>query len=105
MPGRTIGRMAAAAVLALTLLPNSGLAQPVPTTRPTQQELASTTAAGKDWITFGGAVNNQRYSTLNSINASNVGNLKGAWMTRLNSGRGAKYRFEPDPLVIDGIMY
>jgi quinohemoprotein ethanol dehydrogenase len=26
-------------------------------------------------------------------------------MTRLGSGRGAKYKFEADPLVIDGVMY
>ncbi|HEV7666135.1 MAG TPA: PQQ-binding-like beta-propeller repeat protein, partial [Chloroflexota bacterium] len=99
------GRIAAAVALGLTLLPSSGFAQAVPTTRPTQQELASTTAGGKDWITFGGALNNQRYSTLNQVTAANVQTLKGAWMTRLGSGRGAKYRFEPDPLVIDGVMY
>ena len=26
-------------------------------------------------------------------------------MTRLGSGRGSKYRFEADPLVVDGVMY
>ena len=26
-------------------------------------------------------------------------------MTRLGSGKGSKYRFEPDPIVIDGVMY
>jgi len=34
-----------------------------------------------------------------------VANLKGAWMTRLGSGRGTKYYFEADPIVIDGTMY
>jgi len=101
----SIGRIAAAAVMALTLLPATGFAQAVPTTRPTQAELASTKAGGADWITFGGAVSNGRYSTLNQINTSNVGQLKGAWLTRLGSGLGAKYRHEADPLVIDGVMY
>src|SRR5688500_12653085 len=67
--------------------------------RPTGQELTTTTMGGKDWITYGGAMNNQRYSSLNQINTSNVSQLKGAWLSRLGSGRGTKYRFEADPLV------
>jgi alcohol dehydrogenase (cytochrome c) len=72
---------------------------------PTNDELKSTQSGGKDWITYGGALANQRYSSLDQINAGNVGSLKGAWMTRLGSGRGSKYRFEADPIVIDGVMY
>jgi quinohemoprotein ethanol dehydrogenase len=72
---------------------------------PTDDELAKTKVAGKDWITYGGAFTNARYSTLDQVNASNVQGLKGAWLTRLNSGRGSKYIFEADPLVVDGIMY
>ena len=61
---------------------------------------------GKDWITNGGDLTNQRYSTLKQIDVSNVKNLKGAWMTRLKgSGIGGKYSFEATPLVKDGIMY
>jgi len=102
------GRIFASVVLALTLWPSSSLAQtaPAPSFRsPTQQELSGTKAGGKDWITFGGAINNERYSTLNQITSANVGSLKGSWMTRLGSGKGAKYRFEADPLVVDGVMY
>src|SRR5205085_4226299 len=73
--------------------------------RPTVQELTNTTMGGKDWITYGGALNNERYSSLDQINTSNVTQLKGAWMTRLHSGRGSKYKFEADPLVLDGVMY
>ena len=62
--------------------------------------------AGKDWVTNGGALTNQRYSTLNQINTGNVKLLKGAWMTRLKgSGFGGKYSGEATPLVKDGIMY
>src|SRR2546428_769016 len=62
--------------------------------------------AGKDWVTNGGNLTNQRYSTLNQINTSNVKQLKGAWMTRLKgSGAAGKYSFEASPLVKDGIMY
>ena len=61
---------------------------------------------GKDWVTNGGNMTNQRYSTLKQIDTSNVKQLKGAWMTRLKgSGFGGKYSFEATPLVKDGIMY
>jgi alcohol dehydrogenase (cytochrome c) len=60
----------------------------------------------KDWVTNGGNLTNQRYSTLTQINTTNVKQLKGAWMTRLKgSGLGGKYSFEASPLVKDGIMY
>lgn len=62
--------------------------------------------AGKDWVTNGGNLTNQRYSTLKQIDTTNVKQLKGAWMTRLKgSGLGGKYSFEASPLVKDGIMY
>jgi quinohemoprotein ethanol dehydrogenase len=60
----------------------------------------------KDWLTNGGDLTNQRYSTLKQINTSNVKQIKGAWMTRLKgSGLGGKYSFEATPLVKDGVMY
>jgi len=62
--------------------------------------------AGKDWVTNGGGLTNQRYSTLKQINTDNVKQLKGAWMTRLKgSGMGGKYSAEATPLVKDGLMY
>ena len=61
---------------------------------------------GKDWVTNGGNLTNQRYSTLKQIDTANVTQLKGAWMTRLKgSGFGGKYSLEASPLVKDGIMY
>src|SRR5439155_21991928 len=61
---------------------------------------------GKDWVTNGGNLTNQRYSTLKQIDTSNVRQLKGAWMTRfIGSGLAAKYSFEASPLVKDGVMY
>src|SRR5436190_20242789 len=62
--------------------------------------------AGKDWVTNGGNLTNQRYSTLKQIDTTNVKQLKGAWMTRLKgSGLGGKYSLEASPLVKDGLMY
>ncbi len=59
---------------------------------------------GKDWVTNGGNLTNERYSTLKQIDTSNVKQLKGAWMTRLmGSGMGGKYSAEATPLVKDGM--
>jgi quinohemoprotein ethanol dehydrogenase len=104
-------RLAAMVVAAVLLLPTSSFAQTStggssPSFRaPTDQELTQTKSGGANWITYGGALSNQRYSTLDQINTGNVGTLRGAWLTRLGSARGSKYIFEADPLVIDGVMY
>ena len=44
------------------------------------------TNPGVDWITNGGAVNNQRYSTLNQITTANAAGLTQVWHVHLNSG-------------------
>src|SRR5262245_17352399 len=60
----------------------------------------------KDWVTNGGNLTNQRYSTLKQIDTTNVRQLKGAWRTRLSrSGYGSRYSAEASPLVKDGVMY
>src|SRR5436190_23450633 len=61
---------------------------------------------GRDWITNGGSVKNQRYSSLDEIGTSNVGKLKLAWKTHLDgSGKAKQYSQEATPLVYDGVMY
>ena len=63
------------------------------------------TGAGSDWSTNGGTMSNQRYSTLDDIDTSNVSQLKGVWRTHLNgSGVAAKYSGESQPIVQDGVM-
>ena len=48
--------------------------------------------AGSDWSTNGGTMSNQRYSTLDEIDTSNVAQLKGVWRTHLTApGVAAKY--------------
>jgi len=60
----------------------------------------------RDWVTNGGNLTNQRYSTLKQIDTTNVKQLSGTWMTRLKrSGFGTRYSAEATPLVKDGIMY
>jgi len=99
--------LAAIAIVAILIFPATlAEAQTGPTFRsPTADELAKTRAGNNNWLTYGGSIFNQRYSSLDQVNTTNVANLKGAWMTRLGSGRGTKYYFEADPIVIDGTMY
>ncbi len=54
-----------------------------------------------NWAYPRGQYNNQGYSELNQINASNVKNLKLAWTFSTGVNRG----HEGAPLVIDGVMY
>jgi PQQ-dependent dehydrogenase (methanol/ethanol family) len=61
--------------------------------------------AGDDWITNGGSVMNQRYSTLDDIDKSNVGKLKLAWKVHLKSGHTRAYSQEATPVVYKGVMY
>jgi quinohemoprotein ethanol dehydrogenase len=62
-------------------------------------------AAGAEWPLVGGDWGNTRYSTLSQINTSNVKTLKGAWMTRLNSGFGPPFSQQATPVIKDGVMY
>jgi quinohemoprotein ethanol dehydrogenase len=67
-------------------------------------DLAAT--AGDDWMTNGGSLWNQRYSSLDQINDSNVSQLKGVWLTHLRkSGIAAKYSGESQPLEYHGVIY
>ena len=67
---------------------------------------SETAGAGSDWSTNGGTMTNQRYSTLDEIDTSNVAQLKGVWRTHLNgSGVAAKYSGESQPIVQDGVIY
>src|SRR3954463_6986139 len=55
----------------------------------TSADLAAT--PGADWITNGGNLFNQRFSSLNQINSGNASGLKEAWHIHLNgSGVAAK---------------
>src|SRR5260370_38531952 len=61
---------------------------------------------GKDWVTNGGNLTNQRNSTVKQIDTTNVKRLKGAWMTRLKgSGLCGKSWFEAMRLINGGIRY
>jgi len=57
------------------------------------------------WLTNGGTLLNQRYSPLDEIDTSNVKELKGFWMSDLQSGTAAKYSAEAQPIYYNGMLY
>ena len=67
------------------------------------KELAA--APNENWTTNGGNLSNQRFSTLDEIDTSNIKGLKGKWVTHLGSGKEFKYSGEATPVVYNGIMY
>src|SRR5262249_40204219 len=73
--------------------------------RPSQQDLQQAKSGSADWLTYGGALNNEGYSTLAQINNTNINARKGARVTRLACPPGGGYIPAADPLVVDGVMY
>ncbi len=59
----------------------------------------------ENWVTNGGDLSNQRFSTLDEIDTSNIKDLKGKWVTHLGSGKEFKYSGEATPVVYNGVMY
>src|SRR4051812_29832984 len=56
---------------------------------------------GKDWPIYGGSYNNQRYSSLKEITASNAKNLQAKWTYHVEGLQG----LESVPVVANGVMY
>ena len=54
-----------------------------------------------NWLAHGRAWSEQRYSPLDEINESNVGELGLAWYFDLDTARGQ----QATPIVVDGVMY
>ena len=55
----------------------------------------------QNWLTYGGAYNGQRYSSLSQVDAGNVKDLQLQWAFQARSTE----KFEATPLVVDGVMY
>lgn len=70
-------------------------------TEVTDEMLGAAGTDGKNWVTYGGAYNNQRFSPLTAINRENVVNLVPRWIYQT----GVIGAFENTPLVLDGVMY
>jgi quinohemoprotein ethanol dehydrogenase len=62
--------------------------------------------AGDNWITNGGGVSNDRFSTLDEINTENVSQLKGDWMTKIGkNATAAKFSAEGQAIEYEGTIY
>ncbi|WP_407672598.1 PQQ-dependent dehydrogenase, methanol/ethanol family [Novosphingobium organovorum] len=59
------------------------------------------TGDNSEWLSYGRTYDEQRYSPLDAINRTNVGELGLAWSSDLDTARGQ----ESTPLVIDGVIY
>lgn len=63
----------------------------------------------QNWLTYYGAYDGQRYSTLDQVNTSNVSKLKPAWVFQNGviglQAAPATYAFEAAPIVVDGVMF
>src|SRR5438132_6127013 len=55
----------------------------------------------RNWLTYGGTYESQRYSLLSQVTPANVGNLVQKWVLQ-DQVFGA---WQSSPLVVDGIMY
>ncbi len=61
---------------------------------------------GEEWITYNLGWSEQRYSTLNQINSSNVNRLGLAWSADIPAAPGnPQNRQEGTPLVFNGVLY
>lgn len=59
-----------------------------------------------NWVTNGGNIFNQRYSTLDQINRDNIQDVKAVWRVSLNgSGMDPGYSAQAQALVHDGVIY
>jgi alcohol dehydrogenase (cytochrome c) len=60
----------------------------------------------QNWLTYSGAYNGQRHSTLATITPANVKNLRLEWVLQ-ETAAPAEFtqKYEATPLVVDGVMY
>src|SRR6185503_19472093 len=66
-----------------------------------QRLLAASDQTDTDWIMFGQDYRNQRFSSLSTIDRSNIAHLQPAWIFQ----SGIVGSHQTHPLVVDGVMY
>src|SRR6185436_19009551 len=55
----------------------------------------------KDWLTYGGAYNSQRFSQLKQVTAANASRLQTKWVHHVDGAEEG----EVTPIVANGVMY
>jgi alcohol dehydrogenase (cytochrome c) len=85
-----------------------GTAPPV-VQRVTGDRIRGARTEPQNWLTYYGAYDGQRFSTLDQITTANVKNLRPAWNFQFGvTGiipSPVTYSFEAAPIVVDGVMY
>ena len=86
----------------------TGTAPPV-TQGVTYERILDARSEPENWLTYYGAYDGQRYSTLDQIDTENVQRLKLAWVFSfapqgLHAGQST-YAFENAPIIVDGVMF
>src|SRR3712207_3524807 len=75
----------------------------------TYERILNARSEPQNWLTYYGAYDGQRYSSLDQINVENVKNLRPAWTFQYGIiglvATPATYSFEAAPIVVDGVMY
>jgi alcohol dehydrogenase (cytochrome c) len=75
----------------------------------TGERIADARSEPQNWLTYYGAYDGQRFSSLDQINAANVNNLKPAWVFQAGVigliANPATYSLEAAPIVVDGVMF
>src|ERR1700755_1062752 len=54
-----------------------------------------------EWVSYGKGYSEQRFSPLDKVNTTNVGQLGLAWYAQFDTDRGQ----EATPLMVDGVLY
>lgn len=95
------------AFAAQVLLPGAGHAQvPREALAPPYTAADLTALPARDWVTNGGNIYNQRYSSLDQINRSNIDQVKAEWRVSLNgSGMNPGFSQQAQALAYAGVIY
>jgi alcohol dehydrogenase (cytochrome c) len=77
--------------------------------RVTGDRLKNARGEPENWLTYYGAYDAQRYSSLDQVNTENVKSLKPAWVFQTGVigliATPASYALEAAPIVVDGVMF
>ena len=75
----------------------------------TAERIRAARSEPQNWLTYYGAYDGQRYSTLDEITRENVKRLRPAWNFQFAPigvmANPATYSFEAAPIVVDGVMF
>lgn len=86
----------------------TGSAPPV-TASVTAARIAGARSEPHNWLTYYGAYDGQRFSSLDQINTENVAELRPEWVFQAGViglvATPATYSFEAAPIVVDGVMF